>query len=624
MKTKKRSVFGAIFLGALAIYAGFANSVYAEGSFDTNAVNYYNQLKAKVEGDSDRIVSLPEAKNIKEVKDELGIGFNFGNSLDFPIETRKYKFHISIGYDDTEYYHYDQDFTEEANLYMKENHSSPTAEYANIKLEQNEGVEITDDTKLNYVSISISNDFEGAHNKDLTVSTPYFKVLAQDGTYATGSALNNKKYTIQLTDDQPVTVVKRNFNREYTNAEFFGTKTRVRINVELEDFVSDLKGHATDVYNTYNGEVATDAELKFLKEQGIQSVRIPVTYYSHMDYTGTVDQDWFDELNKVVDRVLSYGFYVILDVHHDTGKFGWIKADKDYIAKYEESYRYLFLQIANNFKHYDEHLILEGTNEILNYLNVWTDNEWHTIPEEDYAAANQINQMFVDEIRRTGYNNSNRLLLLNTYGAQIESLPHFVMPQDSAKNRIFVGIHEYTVEDNGILQSLNFLNSEEGKEYLDKYEILMGEYGIYRTDALEKKLDFMEKNVTLSYQLGIPAYYWDEGGNRALMRRMADYWDTKYNSDQVAASMISSARNGMEIYRNSQTKAPENNEETPVNGETEENAEKNENNSEVKTPVVPNTGVVKIASEFATKGFPVIAILAGAFVFGIKMKKSRR
>ena len=203
-------------------------------------------------------------------------------------------------------------------------------------------------------------------------------------------------------------------NQEITNADFFGDKTVVRAHVQLENFASDLKGHATDVYNTYNGEVATDAELKFLKEQGIQSVRIPVTYYSHMDYTGTVDQDWFDEVNRVVDRVLSYGFYVILDVHHDTGKKGWIKADKDYIKKYEDAYRYLFLQIADNFKHYDQHLILEGTNEILNYSNVWADNEWHTISQEDYDAANAVNQMFVDEIRRTGYENTNRLLLLNT------------------------------------------------------------------------------------------------------------------------------------------------------------------------------------------------------------------
>ncbi len=632
MNIKNARLFGAFFCGALAIVAGITKySASAEGSISANAGSYYEKLKNEIESDNARLVSLANFKDIKQVKDELGVGFNFGNSLDFPIETRKYKFHISIGYDDTEYYHYDQDFTEEANLYMKENHSSPAAEYANIKLEQNEGVEITDDTKLNYVSISISNDFEGAHNKDLTVSTPYFKILAQDGTYVTGSALNNQKYTIQLTDDQPVTVVKRNFNKEYTNAEFFGTKTRVRANVELEDFVSDLKGHATDVYNTYNGEVATDAELKFLKEQGIQSVRIPVTYYSHMDYTGTVDQDWFDELNRVVNRVLSYGFYVILDVHHDTGKFGWIKADKDYIAKYEESYRYLFLQIANNFKHYDEHLILEGTNEILNYFNYWVDNEWHTISEEDYAAANQINQMFVDEIRRTGYNNSNRLLLLNTYGAQIESLPHFVMPQDSAKNRIFVGIHEYTVEENGVLQALNYLSSEDGKQYLDKYDLLLGEYGIYRSEALDKKIDFMEKNVALSYQLGIPAYYWDEGGNRALMRRMADYWDTRYNSDQVAKAMIDTAKANMKKSYVPEEKPVEENTEpskeeeaTPEVKPEEQGTEEPETSSE-DLPIIPNTGITpRFIKENATTGVSVVAVFIGAILFIYAKKRHFR
>jgi hypothetical protein len=220
---------------------------------------------------------------------------------------------------------------------------------------------------------------------------------------------------------------------------------------------------------------------------------------------------------------------------------------------------------------------------------------------------------------------------LNTYGAQIESLPHFVMPQDSAKNRIFVGIHEYTVEENGVLQALNYLSSEEGKQYLDKYDLLLGEYGIYRSEALDKKIDFMEKNVALSYQLGIPAFYWDEGGNRALMRRMADYWDTRYNSDQVAKAMIDTAKANMKKSYVPEEKPVEENTEPSKEEETtpevkpeEQGTEEPETSSE-DLPIIPNTGITpRFIKENATTGVSVVAVFIGAILFIYSKKRHFR
>ena len=67
----------------------------------------------------------------------------------------------------------------------------------------------------------------------------------------------------------------------------------------------------------------------------------------------------------------------------------------------------------------------------------------------------------------------------------------------------------------------------------------MSEFGIARTEDLEKRLDFMRKHVSALYQLGIPVIVWDDGGNYILMDRKNADWDQIYQSDRVAEAMLS-------------------------------------------------------------------------------------
>lgn len=602
MKNKNKTIK---ILFAFALGLLFSGSAYAEGSIDTNAPQYYNQLKAQIESDAARIVTPSYDDSCKCFKDNLGAGFNFGNSLDLPNAHREYRLRITIGNDDGEYYIYDDKFNQEANLFNKDNRSSSTGEYASIKFQLIDGVTISDDTELNHIEVTIRNYEDAAQDRDLTLNITRFQLIDNGGNYLVSNSSTAGKYTLQIPDDHPVQVLKKSFHST-TNADFFGDDTVLKLAIQLEDFVSDFKDNPTRVYDGSNGVVATDEELAFLKAEGIKSIRLPITWFSHMDYTGTVDADWFEEVNKVVDRILSYGFYVIVDIHHDAGKNGWIKADQNYLAKYGDAYRYLFLQIAENFKNYDHRVILEAPNEIINYKNTWHDTTHNTVPDEDYAAANTINQMFVDEVRRTGYNNTDRFLIVGSYGAQIETLPKFVMPTDTVEDRIFVGLHEYKLEDNGILQSLNFLASDEGAEYLTKYNYLLTEYAIERAETLENKLAFVDKNVKLATELNFPAFWWDEGGDKSLMVKRGSVWDEAYNSDQVARRMIST------IYDNMVTNCAD--PVTPVNPD-------DGGNGEDDAILAPNTGAASNLGGYAIAALPLIGFIG---VFGAVIAKRPR
>jgi aryl-phospho-beta-D-glucosidase BglC (GH1 family) len=95
-----------------------------------------------------------------------------------------------------------------------------------------------------------------------------------------------------------------------------------------------------------------------------------------MDKDGKVNAEWMKRVHEVVDYVINQGLYCIVNVHHDTGADkdsfkSWIKADE---ANYEQNktrYENLWKQIAEEFKDYDEHLLFESYNEMLDKLSSW-------------------------------------------------------------------------------------------------------------------------------------------------------------------------------------------------------------------------------------------------------------
>ena len=85
---------------------------------------------------------------------------------------------------------------------------------------------------------------------------------------------------------------------------------------------------------TYWGQFFTKPELmKMMKRAGFGAIRVPVTWYNHMDADANVNPAWMARVHEVVDYVVNQGMYCIINVHHDTGADGdtfqsWLKADE--------------------------------------------------------------------------------------------------------------------------------------------------------------------------------------------------------------------------------------------------------------------------------------------------------
>ena len=163
-----------------------------------------------------------------------------------------------------------------------------------------------------------------------------------------------------------------------------------------------------------------------LKRYGFKTIRFPVTWMNFMDESGTVDKNWMAYVKQIVDWIINYNMYCILNVHHDGYTNNWLS--KGETAK--EKFIILWQQIANEFKSYDEHLIFEGINDI----------EYNG--EYNYTLLLLFNQAFIDIIRKSGGYNKVRLLILSGANKDIDLTcsEDYKIPYDPY-NRIAISIH---------------------------------------------------------------------------------------------------------------------------------------------------------------------------------------
>ena len=267
---------------------------------------------------------------------------------------------------------------------------------------------------------------------------------------------------------------------------------------------------------------ATKDLFTSLKKNGVNAVRIPVTWRDHMDSDGNIDREWMDRVQQVVDYAYSQGMYVIINVHHGGGdpKFGaWIieESQKDYNT-FLKKYKNVWKQIAERFKNYSDYLIFESMNE------VGFDTLYNKNKADAYNLINKINQDFVDIIRATGGNNAKRHLLIAGYYTDIERTCDslYKMPDDKA-GRCILSVHYYTPWDfctcdrkhtwgtNSEVWQMETLIGKMKKNFVDKgIPVIIGEYAASGSD-LSSCIFFIEKLNKLCSDYGIATFIWDSG-----------------------------------------------------------------------------------------------------------------
>ncbi len=280
-------------------------------------------------------------------------------------------------------------------------------------------------------------------------------------------------------------------------------------------------------YETAWGNPVTTPELiSAVRSAGFNAVRIPVTWYEHIDANGNIDAEWLDRVQQVVDCVVQQDMYCIINVHHDAGG-GWIRATPDCYEQNCAKVARLWKNIAEHFKDYDEKLIFEGFNEMLDGEGHWGGAG----SAEEYKAHNDFNQLFVDTVRATGSNNSQRNLMVQVYSGVCGegAFENFVLPSDSAEGHLIIQVHNYdpqpftwtsvdyteptdqwgTAEEKAHIERL-FIRLAEFSELHD-VPVIVGECGAdYKGNEDTRKL-YVECFFSNASANDIKCFWWDTG-----------------------------------------------------------------------------------------------------------------
>ncbi len=330
-----------------------------------------------------------------------------------------------------------------------------------------------------------------------------------------------------------------NFNLIETEAAFEQTASEVvkdigfgwNLGNSLDSYVGTTIGCQDLSSETcWGNPKSTQTLIDGVKASGVNAIRVPVTWYNHMDSNYNIDEAWMDRVEEVVNYVLNDDLYCILNVHHDTGENGWLKASSNNLDTKKEMFTAIWEQISERFGNYGDKLIFEGFNEILD-----DNSEWVNPSQESLNIVNDLNQMFVNTVRASGGNNAKRCLIVNTYAASGNPYvtSNFKVPTDTVSNKLIAECHVY--------QPFYFTSEfypdettwEKNKYYLDEQldaiynnfvqkgvPAIIGEFGCaYTKDNMSEILSWAKYYVETCTEYGIPCFYWDNGSQYKLYNR---------------------------------------------------------------------------------------------------------
>ena len=195
--------------------------------------------------------------------------------------------------------------------------------------------------------------------------------------------------------------------------------------LDAKELMSQMKtgwnlGNALDSLGgketSWGNPETTQTMIDMVHNGGFDILRVPVTWGEHMggapDYT--VEAEYMDRVNEVVDYGIRDDMYVILEIHHEPDL--WLIPDSEHMAEVEAQFTALWQQIAERFKDYGDHLIFESMNEprVKGKSHEWTGGN-----EDERACINKLNKEFVELVRASGGNNSERMLLIVTHAQAV-------------------------------------------------------------------------------------------------------------------------------------------------------------------------------------------------------------
>ena len=302
-----------------------------------------------------------------------------------------------------------------------------------------------------------------------------------------------------------------------------------------------------DVETCWGCPRTTKEMIDSVAAAGFNALRLSVRWYPHFTDTlnATVDKAWLSRVKEIADWGLENGMQVMINTDHEE----WLELHPYYAdsASVLTKERNLWRQIAECFRDYDDRIAFCATGEP-------HAGEFFTKPtEENLFMQKRFNQVFIDAVRSTGGNNSQRNLIVQTYQTDPRLCPEaFEKPVDSTEGHLIVEIHyyypfQYTIKgwnrfygkeyenvgeivgepniDDSTLQAIAAAAGQE--QFVDLDEMKMTQFGFVAEDSeLEET---MRKMKEMFIDKGLPVVIGEIGASQ-WYNEGEDYWEQIRNS----------------------------------------------------------------------------------------------
>jgi len=312
----------------------------------------------------------------------------------------------------------------------------------------------------------------------------------------------------------------------------------------------------TNYETAWGSPLITKEMIEGYAKAGYSSLRIPVTWSNMMINAENyrIHPDLLNRVEEILNWTLDCGMVAIINVHHENE---WVKkVPTDNEAK--KKFTSIWEQLCTRFEKYGDHLIFEPMNEI-GYDEIWT--PWKGGPTEKAKAfgyVNELNQLFVDIVRRSGGNNAKCHLLVEIYNTGLEYAfdPLTKIPNDPVKH-LALTVHYYTPplfailgngEDAGWGVGVpSWGTAEEFKELNDNMDLLkkncvdkgipvvVGEYACSSKNRTQEVVRLFNVSVTEAiYSRGMCPMLWDVQGGGQYDRTSSTFKDPLFLEQTMA------------------------------------------------------------------------------------------